>query len=161
MPGLLKKIELILWPDANGHRESNDPIDILKESYRELSRLAAQISDHAARAPYPGVAQTLRRIAEEKQSAAKALRNKLEAMGGTLYETTSEIESGGNHWERMGRDLNAHGVLEMRFLARAARLNEKAPDTAELLQQVVQMQSHHVRILNDLIARADPQAQQT
>ncbi len=161
MPGLLKKIERIFRPNANGHRESDDPIDILKESYRELSRLSAQISDHAERAPYPGVARTLRRVAEEKQSAAKALRDKLAAMGGTLYETPFDIDSGGNHWERMGRDLSAQSALENRFLERAARLNEKAPDTAELLRHVVQMQNHHVRILNDLIARADPQAQQT
>ena len=161
MPGLLKKIERIFKLDPNGHRESNDPIDILKESYRELNRLAAQISDHAERAPYPGFAQTLRRVAEEKKSGAKALHDKLAAMGGTLYEIPPDIESGGNHWERMGRDLSAHSVLETRFLERAARLDEKAPDVAALLRQVVQLQSHHVRILMDLIARADPQAQQT
>jgi hypothetical protein len=61
----------------------------------------------------------------------------------------------------MGRDLSAHSVLETRFLERAARLDEKAPDIAELLRQVVHVQSNHVRILMDLIARADPQAHQT
>jgi len=157
LPGLFKKIERIF----NGHRESNDPLDILKESYRELNRLAAQISDHAERAPYPGVGRTLRRVAEEKQSAAKALRDRMAAMGGTLYDTPLDIESGGNHWERMGRDLSAHSTLETRFLERAARLDEKTPDVAELLRQVAQQQSHHVRIFMDLIARADPQAQQT
>jgi hypothetical protein len=161
LPGLLKKFERIFRPNANGHRESNDPVDILKESYRELSRLAAQISNHADRAPYPGVAKQLRRVAEEKQSAAKALRDRMVAMGGTLYETPLDIDSGGNHWERMGRDLAAHSVLETRFFDRSARLDEKAPDVAELLRQVVHLQNHHVRILMDLIARADPQAQQT
>ncbi|HEY6197013.1 MAG TPA: hypothetical protein VI231_00250 [Candidatus Binatia bacterium] len=161
MPGLFKKIERIFRPNANGHRESNDPVDVLNESYRELNRLAAQIFNHADRAPYPGVAQTLRRVAEEKQSAAKTLHDKLAAMGGTMYETPLDIDSGGNHWERMGRDLSAHSVLETRFLERAARLDEKAPDIAELLRQVVHVQSNHVRILMDLIARADPQAHQT
>ncbi|HEY1266650.1 MAG TPA: hypothetical protein VGH16_05290 [Candidatus Binatia bacterium] len=161
MPGLLKRIERIFRPEANGRRESNDPLDTLKESYRELNRLAAQIADHAERAPYPAVAQTLRRVAEEKRSAANTLRDRINATGGTLYETPLDIESGGNHWERMGRDLSAHSVLETRFLERAARLNEKSPDAAELLRQVVQLQNHHVRIFMDLIARADPQAQQT
>jgi uncharacterized protein HemY len=161
LPGLLKRIERIFRPEANGRRAANDPIDTLKESYRDLTRLAAQIADHADRAPYPAVAQTLRRVAEEKSSAANTLRDRINAMGGSPYEIPFEMESGGNHWERMGRDLRAHSVLETRFLERAARLNEKSPDAAELLRQAVQLQNHHVRILMDFIARADPQAQQT
>ncbi len=161
MPGLLKRIERIFRPEANGRQESNDPLDTLIQSYRELNRLAAQIADHAERAPYPGMAQTLRRVAEEKRSVANALRDRINTIGGTLYEMPVDIESGGNHWERMGRDLSAHSTLETRFLERAARLNEKAPDAAELLRQAVERQNHHVRLFMDLIARADPQAQQT
>ncbi len=161
LPGFLNKIGRIFKPETNGVERSHDPLDLLTESYRDLSRLAAQISAHADRAPYPAVAQRLRRIAEEKRSGAQLLRERISAMGGALAEPPVDTDSGGNHWERMGRDLSAHSTLETRFLERAARLNEKAPEAAELLWQVVQLQTHHVRILMDLIARADPQAHQT
>jgi len=146
---------------ANGSSESDDPIEVLKDSYRDIARLAAQISNHAAKAPYPGVAERLRRIAEEKQAGAELIRAKLVAARQTPAEAALELKSGGNHWERMGLDLSDHSVLETRLLERAARIEEKKPEFAELLRQIVRSQNHHVRAFTDLIARADPQAQQT
>jgi hypothetical protein len=146
---------------ANGVSESDDPLDLLQDSYRELRRLAAQVSDHAGRAPYRGVAERLKRIAAEKQASADLLRDKLLAAYRTPDQTAPEIESGGNHWERMARDLNDHTVLETRMLERAARIEEKSTELAELLRQVARSNSRHVRDFMDLIARADPQANLT
>ena len=146
---------------ANGGSDSDDPLDMLQDSYREIRRLAAQVSDHAARAPYTGVAERLKRIAAEKQASADLLRDKLLAAYRTPDQTAPEIESGGNHWERMARDLNDHTLLETRLLERAARLEGKSPDLAELLRQVAAASSRHVRDFMDLIARADPQANLT
>jgi len=160
---MLSKLESIFkcHRPANGHSESDDPVDILQDSYRDLSRLAAQISNHAARAPYPGVVERLRRIAAEKQASADLIRPRLLAAHRTLDEATLDINSAGNHWERMGLDLSAHSALETRLLERAARLEEKSPDLAELLRQIVRSNNHHVRAFMDLIARADPQAHLT
>lgn len=146
---------------VNGRSESDDPVDVLKDSYRDLTRLAAQVSNHAARAPYPGVAERLRRIAEEKHAGAELIRAKLVAAHQTLDEAALEINSGANHWERMAQDLSDHSALETRLLERAARIEEKSPEYAELLRGIAQSQSHHVRAFMDMIARADPQAQQT
>jgi hypothetical protein len=146
---------------ANGGSDSDDPLDMLQDSYREIRRLAAQVSDHAARAPDTGVAERLKRIAAEKQASADLLRDKLLAAYRTPDQTAPEIESGGNHWERMARDLNDHTLLETRLLERAARLEGKSPDLAELLRQVAAASSRHVRDFMDLIARADPQANLT
>jgi hypothetical protein len=157
--GLLKKF--FKCRGANGASESGDPLDMLQDSYRELRRLAAQVSDHAARAPYRGVAERLKRIAVEKHASADLLRDKLLAGYRTPDETAPEIESGGNHWERMARDLNDHSALETRLLERAARIEEKSTDLAELLRQIARGNSHHVRDFMDLIARADPQANLT
>jgi hypothetical protein len=160
--GLLNKFEaLFKRRGANGRVDSNDPLENLQDSYRELRRLAAQVADHAARAPYSGVAERLKRIAAEKQASADLLRDKLVAAYRSPDQTALEIESGGNHWERMGRDLNDHSVLETRLLERAARIEEKSSDIAELLRQVARVNSHHVRDFMDLIARADPQANLT
>lgn len=160
--GLLNKFEALFKRcGANGRVDSDDPVDNLQDSYRELRRLAAQVSDHAARAPYTGVAERLKRIAAEKQASADLLRDKLLAAHRTPDPTAPEIESGGNHWERMGRDLSDHSALEARLLERAARIEENSSDAAELLRQIARTNSHHVRDFMDLIARADPQANLT
>src|SRR5436190_13555162 len=95
--GILNRIEGLFKRrrTANGGGESDDPLDILKDSHHDISRLAAQISSHAARAPYPGVAERLRRIAAEKQSSADLLRAKILTAHRTLDETALDLKSGG------------------------------------------------------------------
>ena len=159
LPGLLTKF--FKRRGANGASDSDDPLYLLQESYRELRSLSAQVSDHAVRAPYRGVSERLNRIAAEKQAGADLIREKLPAAYRTPDQRPPEIESGGNHWERMARDLNDHTALETRLLERAARIEEQSTDLAELLRQIVRSNSRHVRDFMDLIARADPQANQT
>jgi hypothetical protein len=156
---LFKRVREILMRD--GKSKSTDPVDILIESYRDLCSLAAQISRHAEKAPYPHVARLLRRIAQEKQSSADLLRDKLLGAGTRLEEAAFEIKSGKNHWERMAQDLNDHRMLDTRLLDRATLISEQAPETAELLRQIAASQRPHMEALLDLIARADPQANQT
>jgi hypothetical protein len=155
---LFRKVREIL---RNGKSKSADPVDILIESYRDLCSLAGQISRHADRAPYPHVALLLRRIAQEKRSSADLLRDKLVGTGTRLEEMAFEIKSGKNHWERMTQDLNDHRAIETRLLERAALINERAPETAELLRRIAASQRPHLQAFLDLIARADPQAEQT
>jgi rubrerythrin len=145
----------------NGKSKSTEPADILMESYRDLCSLAEQISRHADRAPYPHVAQLLRRLAQEKQSSADLLRDKLVGSGTNLEDIALEITSGKNHWQRMAQDLNDHRALETRLLERAALVTEQAPETAELLRQIAASERPHIQAFLDLIARADPQAEQT
>jgi hypothetical protein len=156
---LFKRVREILMRD--GKSKSTDPLDILAESYRDLRSLAAQISRHADRAPYPHVTRLLRRIAQEKESSADLLRDKLPGAGTRLESAAFENKSGKNHWERMAQDLNDHRALETRLLERATLIGEQTPETAELLRRIAASQRPHMEALLDLIARADPQADQT
>ncbi|MGH7770505.1 MAG: hypothetical protein ACREQP_23885 [Candidatus Binatia bacterium] len=155
---LFRKVREIL---RNGKSKSTEPADILIESYRDLCSLAAQISRHADKAPYPHVARLLRGISQEKRASADLLRDKLAGTGNKLEDIAFEIKTGKNHWERMTQDLNDHRALETRLLERAALINERAPETAELLRRIAASQRPHTDALLDLIARADPQAEQT
>lgn len=160
---LFKKVREVLRRASmhNGKSKTNEPGAILTESYRDLLNLAAQISSHADRAPYPHVARLLRRIAQEKQSSADLVGQKLVGSRTGKEEIPFEIKSGKNHWERMAQDLSDHRALEARLLERAALLDEEVPETAELLRQIATSQRPHMEALLDLIARADPQAEQT
>jgi len=159
MIGLFKTVRKILA--LNGKSKPADPAEILRESRRELCSLAAQISLHADKAPYPHVARLLRQIAQEKQSGADLLRDKLPGAGTKLEAGAFDIKSAKNHWERMTQDLNDHRALEARLLERAALVGEQAPETAELLRRIATSHRRHQNALLDLIARADPQAEQT
>ena len=145
----------------NGKARSAGPAEALRESYRRLYNLAEQIDLHAEKAPYPHVAQRLRQIAAEKRSSANLLRDKILSLGEELGETPPDIKSGKNHWQRMVRDLNDQKALETDFSERAALLAEQAPELAELLGNIIAAQRPHKEMLLDLVARADPQAEQT
>jgi hypothetical protein len=155
---LLRKLREIL---RDGKPKPDDPVDILIESYRDLRGLAEQISRHAEKAPYPHMAQVLWRLAQEKQSSADLLREKLLGAGRRLEEPAFALKTGKNHWERMTQDLNDHRAIETRLLERALLIDEQAPETAELLRRIATAQRPHTDALLDLIARADPQAEQT
>jgi rubrerythrin len=146
---------------GNDLSQNRDPRDALLHSFRDLSNLARQISAHADKAPYPHVAATLRRIAAEKQSSADLLREKILGFVSSPDEIPREIQSGKNHWERLAKDLNDQTAVENRLLQRTALLNENYPETAELLRQIADSHRKHRKVLLDLIARADPQAEQT
>ena len=150
-----------LFRKRNGKPAVDDPLEILQESRRDLVRLAAQIANHADRAPYPHVAEQLRRMAEEKRASADLLGDRIMRAGGRLEETAVEIQSGKNHWERMAQDLNDQNALDNRFVERAALLGETAPELADLLERIAASDRRHAKIFMDLIARADPQADQT
>lgn len=160
---LLKKLRSIFTTSFQGNRaaELHDPVEILKASYRDLCRLAEQINTHAEKAPYPHVAERLRQIASEKRTIADAFREKVFSMGATIEEPQLDPISGKNHWESISRDIGDQKLLETRFLEQAVRLADGAPEISELLNGTVAAQMYHKEILLDLVARADPQANQS
>lgn len=160
---LVKKLRAILRPASvrNGKSDVLSPMEVLRANYYELLRLAEQIHAHAERAPYPHVRQRLRQIALEKRKAADTLREEILRLRGVLEEPQLDLKSGKNHWERMVRDLEDQKALETSFLEHAARLAEEAPQISDLLKGVVAAQVSHKETLLDLVARADPQADQS
>lgn len=160
---LLKKLRMILKPASgeNGKTKLLDPVEMLAISYHDLCRLAEQIETHAKRAPYPHVAQRLRQIAQEKRLSANALRDKILNLGGTLEEPQLNLKSGKNHWERLARDLEDQKALENSLIEQTFRLAGEAPEISDLLKGIAAAHVSHKETLLDLIARADPQAEQS
>ena len=163
MSVLREKLKALFRLKTQGDRTSSthDPVEILQLSYRDLLRLARQIDVHADQAPYPHVAQLLRRMASEKRQRAETLKEKILSLGGDTGDGDLEIRLGKNHWERVSIDIEDQRLLERQFLERASLLAEKAPEVSSLLQQIVTAELPHREIFLDLLARADPQADQT
>ena len=147
--------------NGNDDRELIDVVDILIEHYQNLICLAKQIIAHAERAPYPHVAQHLRQISLEQQNSANTLKEKILYLGGNPKETNLELRSGKNHWARILQDIKDQKELENQLSADASRLALKSPEITDLLRRVVAGEVVHRETLQDLVARADPQANQT
>lgn len=159
---MLRRLRSILGLDTQTAKPfKSSPLEVLKKSYHDLSRLAEQIDDHADKAPYPYVTRQLNMIAAEKRAIARLLKNEILRLGGQPEESKFEVKSGKNHWERMTSDLEDQRALENQFLAHALFLMEEAPKISDLLQEVVAKQAPHRESLLNLLARADPQANLT
>ncbi len=146
---------------GNGNSEPSDVVAILNEDYQILNRLARQIISHAERAPYPFVAQLLQRIALEKQKSAGALKSKILHLGGKPEESDLKLHSGKNHWARIAQDIKDQKELEVRLIENASLLAVESPEITDLLRQIVSGEISHRETLQDLGARADPQADQS
>ena len=140
---------------------SRDPATAFRMVYLAQKRLATQIKAHAELAPYPHVAQQLNHVAGEKLRSCETLRDALRKLGSYVAEDApGEIYFGGNHWERMARDLQEQSALEQTLSELSGLLVHEAPEESEFLSRMLVAERSHREILTDLLMRADPQAHQ-
>lgn len=149
-----------LISQRNGRPRPVDPTLALAKNYDELLRLAQQIESHAEKAPYPHVAEKLRRIAREKRELAGSMKEKLAAWERNAGEPASAVKSGKNHWERMVLDLDDQKALEEGLIQLGDAVAEHDPQLSRMLRDIAVAQNPHKEDFLDLIARADPQAHQ-
>ena len=150
------------WFDRNrAKREERTTRAVLADDYRELARLANQLKLHAEKAPYPFVAERLQQMAAEKEKSIGVLFENIEQLGARVAKFDSSIPSGRNHWERMHQDVEDQKRVEARLTDDISYLALEAPGHSQLLRQLVEVERRHKAALLDLLARADPQAEQT
>ncbi len=150
------------WFDRNRARRGDRTTrTVLAENYRELARLANQLKLHADKAPYPFVGERLGQMAAEKETSITLLLEGIERLGGRVAKFDTSIPSGRNHWERMHQDMEDQKRVEARLTDDVSYLALDAPDYSQLLRQLVEVERRHKATLLDLLARADPQAEQT
>lgn len=151
---------VLSWFRREG-REHRTTRTLLSDNYRGLAHLARQIKLHADHAPYPFVAEQLRQLAAEKEKNLATLGESIERLGG--YATTIDpmIPHGRNHWERLSQDLDDQKQLEAQMIDDGSHLALDAAEYSDLLKQLATVEKRHKEVLSDLLAKADPQADQT
>ena len=150
------------WFDRNRvKREERNTRTVLADGYRELARLANQLKLHAEKAPYPFVEERLKEMAAEKEKSSARLFEEVERLGGRVAKFDSSIPSGRNHWDRMRQDVEDQKRVEARLVDDVSYLALEAPEQSQLLRRLVEVERRHNKALTDLLARADPQAEQT
>jgi hypothetical protein len=160
---LFKKLEELLLPE----RQTDDgarylkPVDVLRLIHQRISQLAQQIESHAELAPYPQVAERLRRIAGEKRDSGKRLKQIIEKFHGSITDGLQYSAIGKNHWQRLIRDLEDQKALDDLLSRYEFIVTRQVPEVADFLRELKTIHEAHRRSLTQLIAVADPQATQT
>lgn len=149
-----------MTPMFSSSDKQTRPEKILAGLYREALSLAEQIRVHADQAPYPHIAGQLREMALKKRKNAEVLKESLLGLD-AVPEFQPEIESGGNHWERMTKDLERQKALEGDLRDHASLLADQAPELSRLLIGMLQSERPHKETLFQFVMRADPQASLT
>ncbi|HEU4639672.1 MAG TPA: hypothetical protein VFS84_12510 [Candidatus Binatia bacterium] len=104
--------------------------------------------------------QALHGIATQKFENAKELRILIEKLGEKPQVPAGEPKTGINHWDRLNLDLQDQIALDDFLFTLELKAGE-APKIAKVLGELRSSQRTHRRLLSDLIAIADPQANQT
>ena len=163
MPSTISEsIKNFFFPERgeDNYSRRDTPMEGLALAYERISKLAKQIEAHAAGAPYPHVRRTLHGIATQKFDSAKNLRIVIEKLGEKPQVPAGEPKTGKNHWERLNLDLQDQIALDDFLFTLELKAGE-TPEIAKMIGELRSSQRSHRQILLDLIAIADPQANQT
>jgi hypothetical protein len=160
---LFKKLEELLLPErqTDDGARYQEPVDVLQSIHQRISQLAQQIESHAELAPYPQVAERLRRMASEKRDVGNRLKQIIEKVHGSIAEGSQRSATGKNHWQRLIRDLEDQKALDDLLSRYEFIVTSQVPDVADFLRELKAIDEAHRRSLTQLIAVADPQATQT
>jgi hypothetical protein len=160
---LLKKLGELLLPEriSEDGARSMKPVDVLLLVYQLISRLAQQIESHAELAPYPQVADRLRQIAAEKREINNHLKQIIESLQQSIRGRLQPPATGKNHWQRLIRDLKDQEALDNLLSRYEFTLIRQVPGIADFLRDIRSIHGRHRESLVQLIAVADPQANQT
>ena len=160
---LFKKLEELLLPERriDDGAQYLEPVDMLRLIHERISQLAQQIESHAELAPYPQVAERLRRIAAEKRDSGNRLKQIIENLHGSVTEGSQRSATGKNHWQRLIRDLEDQKGLDDLLSRYEFIVTRQVPEVADFLRELKTLNEAHRRSLTQLIAVADPQATQT
>jgi hypothetical protein len=160
---LFKKLEELLLPErqTDDGARYQEPVDVLRLIYQRISELAQQIESHAELAPYSQVAERLRRIGGEKRDNGNRLKQIIEKLHGSITEVSQHSATGKNHWQRLIRDLEDQKALDDLLSRYEFIVTRQVPEVADFLRELKTIHGAHRRSLTQLIAVADPQANQT
>ena len=148
-----------VWSRLFGAGEvPRDLVGDLLEDYRAETEQAAHLLQHAARARYPQVADTLRRLAEVETRHAGWLRDRLALLGAAAPAVEPGPAPGGNQWQRAVAALQAAQRKRKRLIEQIVHWDPDEPETVELLQRIEREDVGGHEAYEGLIMRSDPHA---
>lgn len=139
--------------------DSDRVADGLEAAHDEILRLARQIEYHSELAPYPFMAERLKRISDDEERNARRIGERLMALGRQpLASSAGAIRTGRNSWERLIQDSDDYRALLRRLSQLWVRWDDESSEDAAVVRSVLDASTRNRDDLNDLVARSDPHA---
>ena len=135
-----------------------DLVADLVAAYRAEAEHAQHLRQHAERARYPQAADHLRRLAEQEDRHAIALRDLIVAHGGGVPPIAPDPLAGRNPWERAVAAQQEAQRKRREMLQRVNRWDPEATEAATIMQRIEREDGEAIGTYNDLVMRADPQS---
>ena len=140
-------------------KESERVADGLEAVHDDILRLARQIEFHADLAPYPFMAERLKKISGDEERSARLIGDRLMALGRQpSIAPSGAIRTGRNSWERLIQDSDDYRALLRRLSPLWVRWDDESTEDAAVVRSVLDAATRHRDELNDLVARSDPHA---
>lgn len=133
-------------------------IDDLTDDYRSEMEQCLLLRQHAEKASYPQVAETLRRLAEIEERHAGMLRDRLAARGEPIPEVTTVAVTGRNLWERACDARKRAQFKRRRMTEHAIRWDPDEPPLVEMWNQIAQEDLAEFDAYEGMVMRGDPHA---
>ncbi|MBM4246133.1 MAG: hypothetical protein FJ148_20435 [Deltaproteobacteria bacterium] len=132
----------------------------LQTLHGEYRRIARQLEAHVEEAPYPHVADRLRKIVDQEEQNARRIADRLVGLGRHLRdEDAGPIRGGHNAWERLVVTLEDYRGLLRRLSGLWTRWDDEHPEDAALVHELRDSAVAHREEIVDLMARSDPHAE--
>jgi rubrerythrin len=133
-------------------------IDDLAADYRAEMEQAILLRQHAERAKYPQIADSLRQLAVTEERHAGWLRDRLVARGEAPPDVAAVRSEGRNLWER-ACDARARAQRKRRQRAEhVIRWDPDEPDLVELWRQIESEDAAEYGAYETIVMRGDPHA---
>ena len=130
----------------------------LTDDYRAEMEQALLLRQHAERAMYPQIAETLRQLATTEERHAGWLRDRLVARGEALPEVTAVRSQGRNLWER-ACDARARAQNKrQRRAEHVMRWDPDEPALVEMWRQIEAEDAAEFSAYEGIVMRGDPHA---
>jgi rubrerythrin len=141
---------------------SGSPTERLLEALSDLAgknqALVDRLHRHAELCMYPAMKAALDRLAATEAEHVKTLGAILAQHRRWPKLTELPARNGANNWERLTGDLAILSEISNHLARQAIHWEALDPDIAQLLQAIVDEDSHVLGELRKLALRADPQA---
>jgi Rubrerythrin len=138
--------------------DARDLVSDLLEAYRIEAEHADALRQHAARARYPQVADTLRQLADGEDRHAGWLRDRILALGGGVPPVAPLPPVARNQWERAVSARQEAQRKRRRLVELASRWDPERPAEVAILHRIEREDSGMLERYDHLVMRADPHA---
>ena len=136
------------------NRETTRDLEYLSEDYEAMSRIAANLSSHSRRIPYPFLQNRIKTLAEEVRALSEMIRSKIMSLGGKLPQVAVEnrdVLEFRQNIKRLVRDMEEHSSQSETFVHQKNKIENQ--DVIKMISEIVLRMQVQKDELMDIVMR--------